>query len=53
MNTDDINLAYKVRHALNEQLDTLPDADSDSGLACQIRVDERLERAVFKLEGGE
>jgi len=26
MNTDDINLAYKVRHALNEQLDTLPDA---------------------------
>lgn len=28
MNTDDINLAYKVRHALNEQLDTLPDATS-------------------------
>jgi uncharacterized protein HemX len=26
MNTDDTNLAYKVRHALNEQLDTLPDA---------------------------
>ena len=26
MNTDDINLAYKVRHALNEQLDNLPDA---------------------------
>lgn len=26
MNTDDINLAYKVRHALNEQLDSLPDA---------------------------
>jgi len=26
MNTDDINLAYKMRHALNEQLDTLPDA---------------------------
>ena len=24
MNTDDINLAYKVRHALNEHLDTLP-----------------------------
>jgi hypothetical protein len=24
MNTDDINLAYKIRHALNEQLDTLP-----------------------------
>jgi hypothetical protein len=26
MNTDDINLAYAVRRALNEQLDTLPDA---------------------------
>jgi len=26
MNIDDTNLAYKVRHALNEQLDTLPDA---------------------------
>jgi hypothetical protein len=24
MNTDDINLAYKIRHALNENLDTLP-----------------------------
>lgn len=26
MNTDDINLAYAVRRALNEQLDTLPEA---------------------------
>ena len=24
MNTDDLNFAYKVRHALNEQLDDLP-----------------------------
>lgn len=24
MNTDDINLAYKIRHALNENLDSLP-----------------------------
>ena len=24
MNTDDINLAYKLRHALNENLDALP-----------------------------
>jgi chorismate mutase len=24
MNTDDINLAYKIRHALNENLDQLP-----------------------------
>lgn len=29
MNTDDINLAYKVRHALNEQLDALPASTTD------------------------
>lgn len=30
MNTDEINFAYKVRHALNEQLDnTLPAATAD------------------------
>lgn len=29
MNTDDINLAYKLRHALNEQLDTLPASTVD------------------------
>jgi len=29
MNTDDINLAYKVRHALNETLDTLPASTVD------------------------
>lgn len=29
MNTDDIHLAYKVRHALNEQLDTLPASTTD------------------------
>jgi hypothetical protein len=29
MNTDDINLAYKIRHALNEQLDALPDSTTD------------------------
>ncbi|UVW27600.1 DUF3619 family protein [Massilia sp. H6] len=32
MNTDDINLAYKIRHALNENLDTLP-ADTSERLA--------------------
>lgn len=26
MNADDLNFAYKVRHALNEHLDNLPDA---------------------------
>jgi hypothetical protein len=29
MNTDDLNFAYKVRHALNEQLDHLPSATTD------------------------
>ena len=29
MNTDDINFAYKVRHALNERLDTLPASTAD------------------------
>lgn len=28
MNTDDLNFAYKVRHALNEQLDHLPPASA-------------------------
>ncbi|WP_296000524.1 DUF3619 family protein [Rugamonas sp.] len=29
MNTDDLNFAYKVRHALNERLDTLPASITD------------------------
>ncbi|TFW31719.1 DUF3619 family protein [Massilia horti] len=29
MNTDDINLAYKVRHALNDNLDNLPASTTD------------------------
>ena len=29
MNTDDINLAYKVRHALNENLENLPASTTD------------------------
>lgn len=29
MNADDLNFAYKVRHALNEQLDNLPRATTD------------------------
>ena len=34
-------------------LDTLPDADSDSRLACQLRVDESMEGAVFRIRGAE
>src|SRR5471030_2480512 len=29
MNTDDLNFAYKVRHALNEHLDDLPASTTD------------------------
>lgn len=29
MNTDDLNFAYKVRHALNDKLDELPAATTD------------------------
>ena len=29
MNTDDINLAYKIRHALNENLDALPPSTTE------------------------
>jgi hypothetical protein len=29
MNTDDLNFAYKLRHALNERLDDLPAATTD------------------------
>src|SRR5438309_7315208 len=29
MNTDDINLAYKIRHALNQNLDHLPASTTD------------------------
>jgi hypothetical protein len=29
MNTDDLNFAYRVRHALNEKLDDLPSSTTD------------------------
>jgi hypothetical protein len=29
MNTDDLNFAYKVRHALNDKLDDLPASTTD------------------------
>ncbi|MVM35390.1 2Fe-2S iron-sulfur cluster binding domain-containing protein [Spirosoma sp. HMF4905] len=36
-----------------DMLDTLPDADSDSRLACQIRVDDTLEGAIFRIKSDE
>lgn len=38
MNTDDINLAYKIRHALNENLDALPDSTSERLAAARARA---------------
>lgn len=34
-------------------LDTLPDADSDSRLACQLRVNQSMNGAVFRLRAEE
>ena len=34
-----------------DMLDTLPDADDTSRLACQLRLDENLEGASFKICG--
>ena len=36
-----------------DMLDTLPDADFDSRLSCQLRVDERLEGGIFRIRGEE
>jgi ferredoxin len=36
-----------------DMLDTLPDAESDSRLACQIRIDEAVEGAVFRIKSEE
>jgi 2Fe-2S ferredoxin len=36
-----------------DMLDTLPDADFDSRLACQLRLDESLEGGVFRIRGEE
>ena len=38
MNTDDINLAYKIRHALNENLDALPAATGERLAAARARA---------------
>lgn len=32
-----------------DMLDTLPDADDDSRLACQLRIDDYMDGAIFKL----
>ena len=36
-----------------DMLDTLPDADFDSRLSCQLRVNEQLEGGIFRIRGEE
>lgn len=36
-----------------DMLDTLPDAGFDSRLACQIRIHENLNGAIFRIRGDE
>ncbi|UFH53152.1 2Fe-2S iron-sulfur cluster-binding protein [Spirosoma sp. KNUC1025] len=50
---DGIEALPDAQDAELDMLDTLPDAESDSRLACQIRVDERLEGAIFRIKGAE
>jgi hypothetical protein len=38
MNTDDINLAYKIRHALNENLDNQPASTTDRLAAARAQA---------------
>jgi hypothetical protein len=38
MNTDDINLAYKIRHALNESLDQLPASTAERLAAARMQA---------------
>ena len=38
MNTDDINLAYKIRHALNENLDNLPASTTERLAAARAQA---------------
>jgi hypothetical protein len=38
MNTDDINLAYKIRHALNDNLDGLPASTTERLAAARARA---------------
>jgi hypothetical protein len=38
MNTDDINLAYKIRHALNQNLDKLPASTTDRLAAARAQA---------------
>jgi hypothetical protein len=46
MNTDDINLAYKIRHALNESIDALPASSTERLAAARARAVARKKADV-------
>jgi hypothetical protein len=46
MNTDDLNFAYKVRHALNEKLDDLPASTTDRLAAARMAAMARKKAHV-------
>lgn len=48
-----LNSLNPMTDAEMDMLDTLPDATATSRLACQIRVDNSLEGAIFKIRGDE
>ncbi len=58
MNADDLNFAYKVRHALNEQLDHLPASTTDRLAAARKsalsrkKADSGVHIAQRRLAGG-
>ncbi|WEF33598.1 DUF3619 family protein [Pseudoduganella chitinolytica] len=60
MNTEDINFAYRVRHALNEKLDDLPSATTDRLAAARqaalsrkkAHVEVRVTRLATATSGG-
>jgi ferredoxin len=44
---------FNATDAELDLLDTLPDAGSDSRLACQLRISEDMDGMVFKIKGEE
>jgi len=50
MNTDDINLAYKIRHALDQQLDTLPASTTDRLAAARAAALARKKPEPVRIE---
>lgn len=53
MNTDDINFAYKVRHALNAKLDDLPASTADRlASARKLAVSRKKAHAPVKVAQG-